>query len=62
MYQAPTGEFMSGPTASTGTALQYIRNGLRDALAGLGAGVHVEPLLQDERGNRVVPTGKVTVR
>jgi hypothetical protein len=32
------------------------------ALSGLDADIRVEPLLEDEHGNRVVPTGKVTVR
>jgi hypothetical protein len=30
--------------------------------ASLGRGFQVEPVMMDERGNRVVPTGKVTVR
>jgi hypothetical protein len=32
------------------------------ALSGLDADIRIEPLLQDEHGNRVVPTGNVTVR
>ncbi len=35
---------------------------LRKAIAGLDADVRVEPLLRDEHGNALVPTGKVTVR
>jgi hypothetical protein len=35
---------------------------LRGALASLGAKVRVSPLLEDERGNRLVPTNKVIVR
>ena len=35
---------------------------LRQALEGLDADVRVETVLEDERGNRVVPTGTVTVR
>jgi hypothetical protein len=35
---------------------------LRAALKLFGSKVRVSPLLEDERGNRLVPTGKVTVR
>jgi hypothetical protein len=53
-------------TTEPNTASSRKRLPSKDILAtvreSLGDGFQVEPLLVDERGNRVVPTGKVTVR